>query len=194
MNYSCDLFAIDNLCVIARGLVLLLLLFLLLCTFIVHIYIFALCCLCASILLLSLLGELLKLLLLYSLRCHILLDLACLEFIHSLYLFLIFLVLDIFIAIQVVIEVDDLAKGDTIQDFYSLEGRIVKGESVEGNSEDGRSCHQFDTFLGIDFCLTDLTVVLIITIENLRLDVVFKGHLDRRVLDSCAKLIPNWQR
>ena len=90
--------------------------------------------------------------------------LAGLEFIHSLNLFCILLVLNVLVPIQVVVEVDHLAEGDAIQDFHSLEGVVVKGETIESDGEDRWPGHELDSLFGVHLDSAQLAVVLVITL------------------------------
>ena len=100
---------------------------------------------------------------------------------HPLNFFLILLVLNVFVPVQVVIEVDDLAKGHPIEDLHSLECRVVQREPAQSNGQNGRACHQFGPLLCINARITLTTAVLVVTVEDLRFDVVLQGHFDRGI-------------
>ena len=110
---------------------------------------------------------------LYSLRIFVLFDLACLVLLHALNLLLILLVLNVVVSVQVVVQVDHLAKGDPVQDLDSLEGGVVKGESIKSDGENGRSSNKLDSLLGVLLARALFTVILVLAFEDLRLDVVF---------------------
>ena len=112
---------------------------------------------------------------------------------HSFDLLLVFFVLNVVISIEIVVQIDDLTKGNTVQYLDSLESAIVKSESIQCDRQNRRSSNELDTFLGINFGSTLLTVVLVIAFEHLRLDVVFKCHFDGGVHHTSTKLISDWQ-
>lgn len=75
-------------------------------------------------------SEWLKFFCLSNFSILIFLDLACLKLIHSLDLFFVFLVFDIFVAVQIIVKVDYLPEGDTVQNLHSLERGVVQSKSV----------------------------------------------------------------
>ena len=52
---------------------------------------------------------------------------------------------------------------------------------------------KFQSLIGVLFTFTLFAEILIITSQQLWLDVVFKRHLDGGVEDTCAKLVSDWQ-
>jgi hypothetical protein len=179
---SSDFLTIKYLGVIAR---LSLLFFFLLGSTTIHIDVF---------LTLFLVGKGLQFLSLGGLGILVFFDLAGWEFVHSFDLLFVFLVFYVFVSVQIIVKVYHLTEGDTIQDLHSLERGVVESESVEGKSENRGACHEFYSFLCIHFNVTLRATILVVTFQDLWLDIVLKGHLYWGVHDAGAKFVPDRKR
>ena len=126
---------------------------------------------------LLLVRQLLKLLLFNRLGVLIFFNLTGLVLLHTGNLLSILFVLNVIVSVEVVIKVDDLSERDPVQDLDPLKSRIVKSEPIQGNGQYGWSSNQLDTLLCILLGSTLFAKVLIVTLQNLWLNVILQGHL-----------------
>jgi hypothetical protein len=108
-------------------------------------------------------------------------------------LFVLF-VFDTVVPVEVVIEVDHGRERDTVLELYALEGAVVKSEPVEHDRKDLWAFYKLDALLSVNFLITDFAEVRVRALKYFRLDVVLKGHLDRRIEHAGAELIADRQR
>ena len=123
--------------------------------------------------LLILLSQALQLGLLLRLQVFVLLNQIRVVLLHLFDFLLVLLVLNVFVAIQVVIEVEQLRECYPIGQLYSLEGVVVQCESVQRDGQDRWSTDQLDALLSIPLLGASLATILIVTLQHLGLDVVF---------------------
>ena len=102
---------------------------------------------------------------------------------HLFDFFLILLVLDVFVSVEVIIEIDRLSECDPVAQLHPLEWFVVvvKCESVERNRQDGRPSDQLDAFLRVTQLAARRALILVAALQHLRLDVIFECHLYRGV-------------
>lgn len=109
--------------------------------------------------------------------CLVLVNLSLTVLSHPLNLLLIKLILNAFISLRIVIHVQDKRERHPIIDLNSLHCVPIKSEASKMNDEHRRARLQFETLFGIDFLLTFVALILVVTLKLLGLDVILESHL-----------------